>query len=477
MGKKSFFKAATICFLTCCLCFSGCRAAAPDTETRGSGAEPTPSPQPSSPEEDYRVPMPAQIVPEGREVVTLGTFGEVSAISAMYKAVNTFNQAQEKYFVKVEIYYNYDHFLLDIARKQGTELYDLWKGVSMDDLAQKGILEDLAPYFESSDAVGREDIVDAVWRAGSVDDKLYFLIPGIRCNGILVEKGYTKEGAWSGRDYLELGKKYPGSMLNNVVQNPSGQILTHLREYMAAFINWDDRTCRFESDEFIALLEDLRTLSAYSYEAVDKHATMAELIRGKAYLTDFVVIRMDAGVCSYRDIKDAFGDGYEIAGMPTADGSLKYMQGYDQIYGMNAASGNKEGAWAFLEYLVSEEYQQPMPPDGFEALLGSMFPARKDSLEQGLQANVDYVTDPNKIVPSRYNRYSNEKIRGYEGFTEEDKQAVLRIIDNSYRSVFDSDYILLNILFEEVEPFFEGHKSARDVVKIIQSRVTLYLTE
>lgn len=489
MGKKRFIKTVITCALVCCLCFSGCGAGTPnqDTEIKNSEAvgsaadstQPSPSTQPA-PEEYFRAPMPEQNIPEGREVVTLGTFGDVYAWSPMYGTVNAFNQAQEKYFVYIEIYSSYNGFLIDIARKQGTDLYDLWRGVSVDILVDKGILEDLTPYFESSTAVSRDDIVDAVWRAGSVDDKLYFLIPGFRCNGIIVEKGHTNEGAWSGKDYLELGKKYPGSMLNNYIQSPSLQLMTPLKEYMEAFINWKDMTCSFDGDEFIALLEDLKALGSYKYEPVDGSTTLAELIRGKTYLTDFESLGMDFGMCNYQDITDAFGDSYELAGLPTADGSLKYGLTYDQIYGMNAASGNKEGAWAFLEYLVSEEYQQPNPPSpllGETPLLGFRFPARKDSLEQGLQANVDYVTDPDGSVVYRTNSYTGERIEGYEGFTEEDKQAVLRIIDNAYRSAFERDYTLLNILFEEAEPFFEGQKSAEDVVKIIQSRVSLYLDE
>ena len=63
-----------------------------------------------------------------------------------------------------------------------------------------------------------------------------------------------------------------------------------------------------------------------------------------------------------------------------------------------------------------------------------------------------------------------------EGFTEEDKQAVLHIIDNSYSASLGNDRIRY-ILQEETEPFFKGHKTAEEVAKIIQSRVSLYLLE
>lgn len=480
---KNFLKTVITCALLCCLCLSGCGKKELDSKNKEAAGSGEKQNQPTQGEPEERALMPGQIIPEGRNIVTLGIFGKVYDSSPMRKAVDAFNQAQEKYFVQIEVYNDINRFLIDIARKQGTDLYDLYWGVNADDYITKGIFEDLTPWFEGSSAVGRDDIVDAVWRAGSVDDKLYFLIPSFTCNGILVEKGYTREGAWSGKDYLELGKKYPGSMLNSAIQDPSTQILSHLKEYMGAFINWEDRTCSFDGDAFISLLEDLKTLSSYNYEPVERTDTTAELLHGKRYLSDFVLVRMDPGMYSYRDIKDTFGDSYKIAGVPTVDGSLRYSLGYyDQIYGMNAASENKEGAWAFLEYLVSKEYQQPALPNDMAGLYASTlagdFPVRKDSLEQGLQAFVDYVEDPAEKNVRHMNKYTQEVTgEGYGGFTEEDKQEVLRIIDNSYRQSFGNGHALLAILFEETEPFFQGQKSAEDVANIIQSKVSLYLAE
>lgn len=476
--KKRFLRRTMACALACILCLSGCGAGTPDQdmEKEISGADPaqpTLSPQPMTWEEweeYYNAPMPGQVIPEGREVITLGTLERVKASSYKYQAVNAFNQAQEKYFVSIQIYDDYDRFLIDIAGKKGTDLYDLDRGVRVEPLIEKGVLEDLTPYFEGSAVAGKEDMVDAVWRAGSTEDKLYCLIPSFKCTGLLVEKGYTKDGAWSGRDFLDLGKKYPGSMLCEFIQTPGRIINSQLREYMAAFIDWEAMTCSFDGDEFIALLEDLKALASSQYEAVEESATKADLIRGKSYLTELMLLGMDSGMHSYRSIKDAFGSGYEFAGMPTADGSLKYELFYNQIYGINSASQNKEGAWAFLEYLVSEEYQQP---GGL--LPGGYFPARKDLLERELQADVDHVADSDGEYA--HNPYTGERIDVYGGITEEDKQAILRVIDSSYRTTFGSDPVPNSVICEEAEPFFQGQKSARDVANIIQSKIALHLAE
>lgn len=529
--KRRILKPTIICAFICILFLSGCgkggktgtesgqmaenetsagqtaenktgtdQAAENKTESGPTAGNGTGSGQPTAEKPENismeRIPMPGQVVPEGREVITLGTFGEVMKTSAMCEAVSAFNRFQEQYFVYIESYSSYRQFTMDVARKQGTDLYDLSWGCRADNLVNKGILEDLTPYVENSGAVDRELIVDSVWRAGSVDDKLYFVIPSFRCSGILVEKGYTRDGAWSGKDFLDLAKKYPGSMLNDSIKSPVSQLINSLLEYMGAFFDWRSMTCSFDSDEFISLLETLKDLADYKYEDVDENATPAEQLYGKVYLTKNVLICQDEGVLSYRNIVNTFGDDFEIAGLPSADGSLRYAMRYDQIYGMNAASEKKEGAWAFLEFLLSENYQQPNPPgildkDEYEIVeedsdsnitwiyggsyMNTAFPARKDMLEKGLQANIDYVDEKDSY---HINPYTGEREKGYAGFTGKDKQAVLRIIDNAYRPSYDTgDYTILIILQEETEPFFLGQKSAADVAEIIQSRMSLYLAE
>ena len=134
-----------------------------------------------------------------------------------------------------------------------------------------------------------------------------------------------------------------------------------------------------------------------------------------------------------------------------------------------------------MEYLVSEEFQQPEPPvydSDSSSLMNTAFPVRKEMLEKGLQDNVDYAAGPDAKISLHTNRYTGEKKECYEGTTEEDKQAILHMIDNAYRlGGFDRDYNLLAILIEDTDPFFQGQKTAEEAAEIIQSRVSLYLAE
>lgn len=489
MGKRNkLLNRLTAGILILCVSFTGCGIAegqrsesVPGTDnmemSSGQAQNPEQTQKPdeaqSTAGEDAEQADPNSV---GKEIIVLGRVGTSDKMDEIAKAINAFNQSQEKYFVQMKAYEDYAQFNLDLVRKQGADLFDLGHNVVLETLARKGILEDLTPYFESSRTVGQDDIVEAVWRAGTVEGKMVCVIPCFLCQGIIVEEGYTEDGAWTAGEYLALGEKYPESMLNSSIQSPGSQILTYLKWCVGSFVNWEEKTCDFGGEEFKEILTMLKTYKNRKYDAVS--GTTAEAVRGRGYLTQTVQIGLDDQMNSYKDIKEAFLDAYEIAGMPTADGSLRYGMLYTQIYGMNAASENKEGAWAFLEYLLSEEFQKPSSVDYSEkSQISGYFPARRDCLESGLQENVEYVPDPEGRVHYSTNRYTREASAEYREFTEEDKEIVYAMIESTYRDTFGTSYTLLNIITAESEPFFEGTKTLEEVAKIIQNRAALYLME
>lgn len=101
-------------------------------------------------------------VPEN--VVLLGaTSADYQYIS---EQVNTFNQVQNDYKVKVQRYESTDAMFLDLVRGQGCDLLAL-SPTDLTILADKGGLENLAPYLDKSEKVSREDLFDAVVEAGT----------------------------------------------------------------------------------------------------------------------------------------------------------------------------------------------------------------------------------------------------------------------------------------------------------------------
>ena len=151
-----------------------------------------------------------------------------------------------------------------------------------------------------------------------------------------------------------------------------------------------------------------------------------------------------------------YGEDYlaTLAGYPGWKGGEYALQA-DSVFAVGSASAHKEGAWDFLEYILSEEAQ---------ARLGQMqgiFPVRKDSFREYLE---DDYTDPDYSEPVTA---TEAEIRRVEEMAE---AAVL----DDYGVAFDPVW---GIVSEEAGMYFSGDAALDATVKKIQTRVQLYLDE
>lgn len=406
-------------------------------------------------------------VKASREVVI--TVGGIAGLNGIQKTVDAFNNSQDLYWVELYKYGSMSELLLDVSRKQGADIYYM-EYLDLVSLAEKGVIEELTPYFECSDVVKKENMIKSVLRAGSVGEGMYYVIPRFKPTIYLVEKGYTDNGVWSIGDYLELAEKYPDGMLSEQVTNPKNMLLNDVKMAIDNYIDWETRTCNFTDEEFVQLLERLKSYSTKSYSGM-KGYTVAEQLHQKYILTKMVNLSWFPYMVEYKDMRDSLLEYCEIAGMPNDGEQLKYSMIYNEIYGINAGSENKEVAWAFLEYMLSEDYQASL-----QNMYGgdNSFPARRDVLEESLNAEIGAVPEKEFF---HINSYTREKESGISEFTEEDKQIILNIVEHCYTSFAVNTGEIYNIIKEEVAYYFEGNKSAEEVAQIIQNRLSLYLME
>ena len=401
-------------------------------------------------------------------VITLGMVGKNSYLQ---RSVSNFNGAQEDCWVEIQKYESKEALLLDAVRGQGPDIISVYKGLDLYSLAEKGVVEDLVPYFESSEVVKREDIVTSIWRAGSIEDKMYYVIPRFEPKIFLVEKGYTDDGVWSVDDYLALAEKYPEGKISECI-TASGQYSIFTLDLGMAFesyIDWEKQSCSFECAEFINLLEKLKSYIEKSY--VMESASLAEQMYNKELLTKKVELCWDYRMTKYRDLKKSMLDFCEIAGVPNDSGQLMYSMVCWENYAINAASDKKELAWSFLEFLLSGEYQYKLMDNWHGG--DNLFPVRYDVLESSLQAEMNrYNEEPHYYK----NSFTGERVCFDPEFTEEDVQVILDIVENCYFE-YTVKGDINNILVEEILYYFDGKKSVKEVVEVIQNRVSLYLME
>ena len=132
-----------------------------------------------------------------------------------------------------------------------------------------------------------------------------------------------------------------------------------------------------------------------------------------------------------------------VVGEPTPDGSCGTDLGISGVC-MLVSSDSPEGCWEFIKYRLTHPYDYPIGLCLYRPVL-----------ERRMEAA---VSDP--------------QLR----FTAEDRDRFLRLLDAiQYPNFYDP--MVLSVIEEESGAFLAGERSAADTARLIQSRLSLYVSE
>jgi len=150
----------------------------------------------------------------------------------------------------------------------------------------------------------------------------------------------------------------------------------------------------------------------------------------------------------------------EIAGIVAdADGNVPFT--FQQAYALNSSSKNKQTAWAFLKFLLSEEMQLSA------SLMPLSQPLHNDARTQKAELTLSGAFMGEQSQP--LDEAQQEVLRRYTEAVEQLSDQI-----NAYTM---KDSIIDDMIASEVRYFFDGVKSAAEVAQVLQNRVTLYLNE
>lgn len=127
-------------------------------------------------------------------------------------------------------------------------------------------------------------------------------------------------------------------------------------------------------------------------------------------------------------------------------------------FAVQANSSVKEEAWKVITFLLSEEVQSLPGRSGF-SLLKSLNEKQLSEIQQQVKSGTY------KLSSGKVPKVSDEQFAQFK-----------QIIDTA-RSYQSPDMEVYAILNEEVPSFFNGQKSAEEVAKLIQNKVTTFLNE
>ena len=252
--------------------------------------------------------------------------------------------------------------------------------------------------------------------------------------------------------------------------------MTFLYAASDMYIDYESGKCNFNGDDFISLLEFANTFpKEYTYDENESYPT--QLREGKCLLADVSFYSME----EYQMYQLLFDAPVKIVGFPSEEGDGRMQLSGNSIYGICSKSKHKDGAFAFLETILDyEEYT------GYGYV--SAFPSRNDMLDEmfAIAMEPEYALDeygnPMKDENGELIKYPKTSW-GWDDFeadiyeaTQEQVEHMRSLMENC-EVMTNADDELIKIVSEEVKPYFEGQKSVKEVADVIQSRVSIYVSE
>ena len=323
------------------------------------------------------------------------------------------------------------------------------EGVNEQTLVNKGYLEDLWPYIDKDEQLGRDALVTPLFDAMSIDNKLYTLTKSFTLKTTLGLKALAGEtSGWSFAEFARLVNNTPDlECLGNVYYDRDYALEDFLQLYLDDYIHWDTGKASFDSPEFIEAME---YLALYPAE-IDRNWSGNPglwVTEGQELFTCYELESVNdydlAMIDRVSRKENAVWKGY-----PGLSGNGAAFQPRLQL-AMASTSKNKEAAWEFLRTMLLPENQDFDRP-GDVATVKSM-PTNKAVFDEMVQAYVDLWSNPDytKGVVNRY--YENVTI---DPWTQEDIDAFYALIEGATVVVRPQETIAA-ILRDEITRFFAG---------------------
>jgi len=390
------------------------------------------------------------------EKITL-TLGVRLPDKELTDAVSQFNRQSAEYQIEVIQYATKENpddlsgFSVALSTGDIPDMLALY-GLPEHSLIQKKLLRDLTPFMESDPDLSPDMFLPNIYDLLTYyDDALYGLAPGFSIMTMHALRSQAGEISkdWNFADALAVLDANPG-LIQPIAGDRTSFMQTYIMFAAEPFVDWQNLTSSFDSEEFLRLLE---FISRFPKEKPSEYdSNMESLAAGEAMLM------FDMGVTSplayFSDFRARFGTDLQTPGFPASGSTVLF---YDKI-AITTYCMYPEGAWEFIRSFI-------LGVDGED--LGFEIPV----LESEYKAMLDYWH-------SYYAEHNDSIYNGQPLYqpTEEDFAAYDAIIRNA-KSEQTTDRYVLPIMVEEIQAFLDGVRSAEETAEVIQSRVALVLAE
>ncbi len=341
-----------------------------------------------------------------------------------------------------------------------------------DILTEKGAFADLYPFLDSDVGISRSELNAHILEIHETDGMLcqmpmYFNIETM----IGWEEHVGTKEQWTFAEMLEKWEAMPegAAFCNNSTQ--LGVYRAIIRSNLSAFVDYENGTCSFDSPEFVRLLEFCAGFPR------DPDSYVEYLPGAQAQFLQYCPIM------GFHDYHYTFSGNfygyptedvqYTIVGYPSEDGTGSYIDTVRERYSIcaSAAPEVQAGAWAFMSYMLEEDFQYER--DGlYKELTGALHP------------NCGFPVNTAAFERKAAELWEEHLILSTSGdlvdigpLTQEEYDRLVRLVNSLTRMHSYVDRSAWTIIEEEIEMLFNGTCTAEEAAERIQGRMEIMISE
>lgn len=357
-----------------------------------------------------------------------------------------------------------------------------------------GLCTDLYPLMEADGTIGKDDLLGCVKRSfESADGKLWAVSNAVNVRTLMGTKAMLGDRTgWTLSEMIDFANSLPEgvSLMRGLNQKSAVYSLLGQNGY-GMFVDTEANTCNFEGEEFLNYLEYLADLPGTNTPANRAEAeAMAAVSSGEdrylAYHNGQIALKemYYYGVNDWVGIDAAFNTPDVVnIGYPTADGTNGAIVDMTP-YVITSFCEYPDEAWDFVESILAPETDYSSRTMGGRSGLPVLKKQFMQACEEEYESLFEVYFDGGMSWGTYNPEYDDLEAEMREPgirkfFTEEDAMAMLKWFDEEIGAPAASavDAEITEIVNEEITAFLGGAKSAADCARIIQSRVSIWLSE
>ena len=381
-----------------------------------------------------------------KTVLTLAVAADCPVWYEFTQLFENFNLSQQEYQIDHTIYSDSpygDAEPMDVLRTkimagQSPDLFAFYSdGNQVPPLAPRAVCADLREILPD---VTEESLLPGLFDLLTQDGALYELPLTVRVDTLIMPSNLIDHPGVTLSDLEAARENMPSGWVPVDSWNTPGNLFGLTAAFcIGRFVDRETGTCRFETQEFIDILDWCKNWGGdgSTPEAPEKTLMKLGWISSLSWLA------------SRGDIAKTWfdGAGYTYAGYPVGSGGSAYL--VLASLGVSTSCQNLAGAKAFLAYCFSGKQESGLPANR-KAL-------REELAQYKLGNRTNWYGEPETI-------------------SEADEEKFMELL-GSVTVLEGMDKSLEDILSEEANAYFAGAATAEQTARTIQSRASLYLQE